>query len=219
MGSGCGLWGGLRAALFSDLCAAHVEAVVLGAMSFCTLRTASGMHLLRSVGVSFAAVYGGGLKPDKAWYDTREVAQRDHLHSHPLPPSDPRLLVVVGIAPLIFLQPVLLAFPGTWEALHRDAFLAQFSLEVPISTAMAALALVGAYHTGAALHTSRDLMQQLEERAGETEGLLETAMPPFVARALLSDTPPEMLTRSFDDATIAFVALEDYAAKVRWVAG
>lgn len=39
-------------------------------------------------------------------------------------------------------------------------------------------------------------------------------MPPLVARALLAGTPPEALARSFESATIAFVALEDYAMKV-----
>ena len=48
-----------------------------------------------------------------------------------------------------------------------------------------------------------------------TQGLLEAAMPPAIARALLDNVPPEAFARSFNSATIAFVALEDYASMVR----
>jgi hypothetical protein len=122
--------------------------------------------------------------------------------------------VLVGIAPVIFLQPVLLAFHDSWEWTSRASFEALYSIEAPICAAMAALALIGAYNAGSALRTSQEMLAQLEDKAGESQGLLEAAMPPFVARALLSDIPPEELTRSFDSASIAFVALEDYATKV-----
>jgi hypothetical protein len=50
------------------LVASHVEAIVTGALSSSSLRTVSGVHLMRSVCSSFLVIYVGGLKPDKAWY-------------------------------------------------------------------------------------------------------------------------------------------------------
>ena len=52
-------------------------------------------------------------------------------------------------------------------------------------------------------------------QANTTQGLLETAMPPVVARELLQGTPVEALARSYSCATIAFVALDEYGTKVR----
>ena len=200
----------------SYLLATHVAGIIASALSPGTLRTVTGMHLARSVGVTFTVVYVGGLKPDKAWcVAVRYEHECDACARCPFRLARCRLLVLVGIAPLIVLQPVLVAIPGSWESLHLDEFVAAYSLEAPICAAMAVLALVGSLHAGAALRSSHEMMAQLEDRAGETEALLEAAMPPFVARALLADTPPEALSRFFESATIAFVCLEDYAGKVR----
>lgn len=52
--------------LVGYLVATHVEGFVSGVISNGTLKTVTGMHLLRAVGVPFIAVYAGGLKPNKA---------------------------------------------------------------------------------------------------------------------------------------------------------
>jgi len=46
------------------------------------------------------------------------------------------------------------------------------------------------------------------------QNLLETAVPPCIARSLLAGTHPDALARSFHSATIAFILLEDYSEKV-----
>lgn len=52
------------------------------------------------------------------------------------------------------------------------------------------------------------------EQAAQTQALLEAAMPPAIARALLDDKPAGELTCSYPSATIAFFELDDFADKV-----
>jgi hypothetical protein len=124
-----------------------------------------------------------------------------------------RVVIAAGVGPLLLLQPVALAIPSSWEFQNRIIFLTLFSIEAPVYVGVAVLALLCSYGAGAALRSSRALLSQLRMQAARMQGLLEAAMPPVIARALLDDIPAADLTRSFEFATIAFVSLEDYEAK------
>ena len=136
---------------------------------------------------------------------------------HPPPSSSSgfRVIVLVGLVPLVALQPVALAFPSSWVSLHVGAFINYYTIEVPALSTIALLVILGAHSGSAALRATRAVRVRLEDHALQTQALLEAAMPPAVARSLLEDVPPEALARTFPGATIAFVLLEDYAAKAR----
>lgn len=76
----------------------------------------------------------------------------------------------------------------------------------------ALVTLLGSYRGTAAGKKSHAIRQGILAEAAQSQALLETAMPPAIAHALLRGAPPESLTRSFECASVAFVALEDFKA-------
>jgi class 3 adenylate cyclase len=54
------------------------------------------------------------------------------------------------------------------------------------------------------------MRREILQKAARSQALLETAMPPVVARALLEGTPAFELARNFTSASIAFLSLEDF---------
>jgi hypothetical protein len=103
-----------------------------------------------------------------------------------------------------------LLVPTTWEAAHIDTFLLHFSFEAIACAFFCAAIFTSSYRATAAGAVARSARHGIISEAAQSQALLETAMPPAVARALLEGAPPESLTRSFESASIAFVALEDF---------
>jgi hypothetical protein len=124
-----------------------------------------------------------------------------------------RIVVGFGLGPLAALQPIALAVPSSWAANNFDEFAGSFTIESPLCICLAVVTLLGSYSAAAALRLTREVREELEEHALQTIGLLEAAMPPVVARELLEDKPPEALAHCFPNVSIAFVSLEDYAAR------
>lgn len=99
------------------------------------------------------------------------------------------------------MRPLLLLDPSSWASQHRHTALGLISVEVPICLAVALLAALGSRRAAAELRETRALLVELEFQAAQTQGLLEAAMPPAIARALLEDTPPEELAAEFASAS------------------
>jgi adenylate cyclase len=58
------------------------------------------------------------------------------------------------------------------------------------------------------------MQQSFVRQTTRAQALLEAAVPPVIARALLRGEPSDTLTRSFDSVAVAFIILEDFDAKV-----
>lgn len=142
------------------------------------------------------------------------------------------------------LQPVALAVPQSWEARNSLTFWGLYAVETPVCLGIAFLVLFFSYTGQAAIRSARVLSAELavqvraacaarvtlsraalgfyhlqnltsaRPQAAQTQALLEAAMPPAVARALLDDKPAADLTCSYPSATIAFVELDDFSDKV-----
>lgn len=74
---------------------------------------------------------------------------------------------------------------------------------------IAAITINCSYVATARARAARAARHETLIRASRSQALLETAMPPTIARALLVGTPAFDLTRSFAGASIAFIALDD----------
>jgi hypothetical protein len=107
-----------------------------------------------------------------------------------------RCIVAAGIVPLL-LQPAAWAVRGSWESRNAGVFIALYTIEAPIFIAVCLLTMMYSYGAGAALASSRALMIELEKQAARLQGLLEAAMPPVIARALLDDIPAASLMRRY----------------------
>lgn len=158
---------------------------VIGAI-YAGLRVVTGLQYLTMVGGIMTIVALAGLRPVKAW-----------------------TLVLVGMLPLLF-QPLALLFPSSWEAMHLYNFVTHFAFEIFGCSLFAAVTLVGSYRFAKAGQFARKTQNDIISEAAQSQALLETAMPPTIARALLQGAAPETLTQSFASASIAFVALEDF---------
>lgn len=165
-------------------------------------RTVSGMHLVRAVGASCLGVYLQALELCDAWCVCPSIGLLSLCRpcsSHA--PCPLRPLILVGVAPVTFLQPLLLVVPNNWEARHPAVFFGAFLLEASVCVVLAALTLWSAHRSGASRRASEALLaqvrtstggagallfiieplpprSQLEDRVGDSQGLLEAEYAP-----------------------------------------
>ena len=92
-------------------------------------------------------------------------------------------------------------------------FLFNFAIEILGCSLSFGLSLIESYRSLTASRTSRVIHETLLLQASRAQCLLETAMPPHVARQLLAGTPAHELSRSYDGVTIAFISLDDFREK------
>lgn len=106
-----------------------------------------------------------------------------------------------------------LLFPTTWESRHAASFWRRFGMEVVGCVLSLGLSLAGSYWALGSSRAARAVRGTLLAKAARAQSLLETAMPPTVAQALLGGTPAYELSRAFGSATVAFIALDDFCDK------
>lgn len=107
-------------------------------------------------------------------------------------------------------------------------------MTVAVVGATVATTLLSSYSSRAASRAAEDTLSQLEEqvctitaqaldtvtrtpihaplKTARCQGLLETAMPPIIAKELLAGTSDEALAASLDSVAIAFITLSDFDA-------
>ena len=122
-----------------------------------------------------------------------------------------RVLSFFTLLPVIIMHPVTyLLRPNSWDrAQGYDGWLL-YAMTLCIMIGVVAGSLASSYTSEAsylALHKSQI---SLETTAQRSQGLLETAMPSEIARALISGVPPQALTASFESASVAFIALTSF---------
>ena len=151
--------------------------------------------LLRIATLHFAAINVASLLPHKAW-----------------------LLSCVAILPIILTHPLVYVLrPDSWDfAQGSDGWLL-YAFAVCIMAAIVSTSLASSYTSEASFLASQLSQASLAVQAARSQALLETAIPPTIARALLGGVLPEELTASFDSVSIAFIALtgfDDIAARM-----
>lgn len=100
--------------------------------------------------------------------------------------------------------------PSSWDAAQGPDGWLQYACTLFVVCAMMATSLLSSYAGEAAHRASQALLVQLDAQAARSQGLLETAMPSYVARALLSRVSDAELTVSCESATVAFIALSRF---------
>ncbi len=73
------------------------------------------------------------------------------------------------------------------------------------------LNLASSYRYKASSREARNMEDSILEKATRTQSLLESSMPPMIARSLLAGTPAYELTRTSPCASVAFIELVDCA--------
>ena len=151
--------------------------------------------LLRIATLHFAAINVASLLPHKAW-----------------------LLSCVAILPIILTHPLVYVLrPDSWDfAQGSDGWLL-YAFAVCIMAAIVSTSLASSYTSEASFLASQLSQASLAVQAARSQALLETAIPPTIARALLGGVLPEELTASFESVSIAFIALtgfDDIAARM-----
>lgn len=122
-----------------------------------------------------------------------------------------RLLSAVIITPLILAHPIAATtLLSSWDAKQGPDGWLQYSCTLTVVFAIISTSLLSSYAGEAAHRASQALLTQLDAQAARSQGLLETAMPSYVARALLSRVPDAELTVSCESATVAFIALSRF---------
>ena len=89
-------------------------------------------------------------------------------------------------------------------------FMSRLLFEIFGCALFGGVTIVGSYRATAAAKASLKSRSDILAEAAQSQALLETAMPPAIARALLKGAAPESLTQSFESMTIAFVALDEF---------
>lgn len=142
----------------------------------------------------------------------RGLEQRVRLGCVPPPPSfpasSPRVLAAFVAAPLVLAHPIAAAMlPDSWDAMQGPDGWFQYGFTLITVGGALASSLMSSYAAEAAQRASQLLLQQLGAQAARVQGFLETAMPSYVAQALLSRVADTELTVSSENATVAFIAL------------
>jgi class 3 adenylate cyclase len=112
--------------------------------------------------------------------------------------------------------PLVLAthFEDTKEAAflrtQATVFWARYACEMIIICCILFCNFLNGLASSAEARQENSVRHRLFAQATKAQALLETAVPPPVARALLSGKPAHELTRSFPSATIAFICLTDF---------
>lgn len=146
------------------------------------------------------------------------------------PPSTyARVVSCVTAAPILLAHPLAYTLlPDSWDrAQGADGWLL-YGSTVALTLGVVSTSLASSYTARAAFVAAHASQVALATQAARSQGLLETAMPTAVARALVSGLEPECITASFESASVAFIALagfEDITARlpprellqVRWI--
>jgi hypothetical protein len=90
----------------------------------------------------------------------------------------------------------------------------QYATDSAFILYVVAMSLQYGRHAAVEARRERATRRKLLAQVAKAQGLLETAMPPVVARAIMSGLPAHSLTRSFPSASIAFICLSDYESHV-----
>ena len=123
-------------------------------------------------------------------------------------PSPRRVLAVFVAVPVTLTHPIAAAvLPGSWDAMQGPEGWFQYGYTLVLVGGALASNIMSSYTGEAAQRASQLLLAQLSAEAARAQGFLETAMPSYVAQALLSRVPDAELTVSSESATVAFVAL------------
>ena len=123
-------------------------------------------------------------------------------------PANPRVLSAFVAIPLILAHPIASAsLPSSWDALQGPDGWLQYGFTLIIIGGALVSSLMSSYAGESAHRASHALLAQLDSQAARAQGFLETAMPSYVAQALLSRVPDTELTVSCASATVAFIAL------------
>lgn len=116
----------------------------------------------------------------------------------------------VAFLPLLIVPIVLrFAVPTSWEAASTTFGMLEVELWA-ISMLYAVLMLRKGWLESQSVAIERQTCVRLVTQAAKAQALLESAVPRSVARALISGVPVEELTRSFQCASVAFIALVDF---------
>lgn len=99
------------------------------------------------------------------------------------------------------------ALPSSWDASQGPEGWLQYGFTLVIIGGALVSSLMSSYAGESAHRASHALLAQLDSQAARAQGFLETAMPSYVAQALLSRVPDTELTVSCASATVAFIAL------------
>lgn len=100
--------------------------------------------------------------------------------------------------------------PQSWDqAQGFDGWLL-YAISLCIMIGVVAGSLASSYTSKVSYLALQASQLSLDSLARRSQGLLETAMPAVIARALISGVPPEALTGSFESASVAFIALTSF---------
>ena len=122
--------------------------------------------------------------------------------------SSSRALAAFVAVPLILAHPIAAAaLPDSWDAMQGPDGWFQYGFTLIVVGGALASSLKSSSAAEAAQRTSQRLLKQLGAQAARVQGFLETAMPSYVAQALLSRVAATELTVSSENATVAFIAL------------
>lgn len=153
-----------------------------------------------------------------------------------------RVLTVVALAPVLLGHPIsFLSNAGSWAAQQGADGWLQYALACIFTSAACSASLASSYGGEAAHRSANEARSRLalQARIGEgqlgephaverdsndprvvpmqaarSQALLETAMPSEVAQALLRGVPMQKLSESYDSASVAFIALAGFDARM-----
>lgn len=97
--------------------------------------------------------------------------------------------------------------PDSWDAAQGPEGWFQYGFTLLAVGGALASSVLSSYAGEAAQRASQLLLTKLDAQAARAQGFLETAMPSYVAQALLSRVADTELTVSCESATVAFIAL------------
>lgn len=138
--------------------------------------------------------------------ESEQDVLRDSSFASSLSPL--RVLTVFAAVPIVLAHPIAAAvLPGSWDATQGPDGWFQYGYTLVFVGGAFASNIMSSYTGEAAQRASQLLLMQLSAEAARAQGFLETAMPSYIAQALLSRVPDAELTVSSENATVAFIAL------------
>jgi hypothetical protein len=126
-----------------------------------------------------------------------------------------RVIALVAAVPLIVVPPLSAVYwRQSWEARYEDTYYIFYAVEIVFILFVVSANLVKGFQGTKAAKAERDTRRQLMAQAFKAQRLLEIAVPPPIARALVSGIPAHTLTRSYSSVSIAFIFLTDFDRQV-----
>jgi len=126
------------------------------------------------------------------------------------------VLTLVAFGPLVLYTPIAagIGAAGTWDGvlapLAPVPFWGDYTILVGVLAFFFVINMVKGHQAANEAKQERTTRRELVAQASKAQALLETAVPPPIARALMSGVPAHELTRSFESASIAFIVLTDF---------